>query len=241
MTGDMQHSGRVGDTLAFHINGVDLVVPAGLASAEIVEKLRAGSYEADEARAADRCVKSGFRVLELGTGLGYVATLAAQRTAPEHVLSVEANPDLLPVIEGNLSRNGCSGVSLLHGAVAGQAEEDETVCFHISEGFTGSRLGARGGRQVEVPLIGFHDLIRAHRPHVVLMDVEGAEAGFFDRPWKCPLRFCAMELHPRQYGPATIKKIVDAMSAMGMTYDPVVSSRKILGFRKVWGEADTGA
>jgi len=220
---------------AFRINGVDLHVPEGLATPEIIEKLSAGTYEADEARAADRCVKPGFRVLELGAGLGYVTTLAAQRTAPENVLSVEANPALLPVIEANLARNGCNGVTLLHGAVSGAAEEGETASFHISNGFTGSRLGAQGGRQVEVPLIGFHELIRAHRPHVVLMDVEGAEAGFVDRHWKCPLRFCAMELHPKQYGPSVIKKIVDTMSAMGMTYDPVVSSRKILGFRKVWG------
>jgi FkbM family methyltransferase len=221
---------------AIHINGVDLVLPEGLATPDIIEKLRAGTYEGDEARAADRCVKPGFRVLELGAGLGYVTTLAAQRTVPENVLSIEANPDLLPVIEGNLARNGCTGVTVMHGAVAGLAEEGETASFHISDGFTGSRLGARRGRQVEVPLIGFHDLLRAHRPHVVLMDVEGAEAGFFDRPWKCPLRFCAMELHPKLYGARVIKRIVDAMSAMDMTYDPVVSSRKILGFRKVWGE-----
>jgi len=32
-----------------------------------------------------------------------------------------------------------------------------------------------------------------------------------------------------------IKKIVDFMSGMDMTYDPVVSRGKILGFRRVWG------
>lgn len=42
-----------------------------------------------------------------------------------------------------------------------------------------SRLGAGAGREVEAPAIGFHDLLRAQRPHVVLMDIEGAEAGFW--------------------------------------------------------------
>ncbi|WP_224815986.1 FkbM family methyltransferase [Hasllibacter sp. MH4015] len=220
----------------YRLNGVDLGLPAGLATEAIVEKLADGTYEGDEARAVDRCVRPGFRVLELGAGLGYVGTLAAKKTEPENVLSVEANPDLLPVIEANHARNNVGDVSVMHGAVVGHAEEGATASFHIAGGFTGSRLGAKGGRQVEVPLIGFHELLRAHRPHVVLMDVEGAESGYFDRPWKCPLRFCVMEIHPRQYGADVIKKIIDRMSSMDMTYDPVTSRGKILGFRRVWSE-----
>ena len=218
----------------FRLRGVTLGLPEGLANDAIIGKLEEGSYEGDEARAVDRCVRPGFRVLELGAGLGYVGALAGKKTEPGNVLSVEANPDLLPVIRANHARNGLEDISLMHGAVVGHAEDGATANFHIATGFTGSRLGARGGRQVEVPLIGFHELIRAHRPHVVLMDVEGAEAHFFDRPWKCPLRFCVMEIHPKQYDAAVIKKIIDRMSAMDMTYDPVTSRGKILGFRKVW-------
>ncbi len=221
----------------YTLNGVDIGVPDGLANDAIVEKLADATYEGDEARAVDRAVRPGFRVLELGAGLGYIGALAARKTEPENVMSIEANPDLIPVIRANHARNGVGGISVMHGAVVGQAREGDTGSFHIAGGFTGSRLGARGGRQVDVPLIGFHELIRAHRPHVVLMDVEGAEAGYFDRPWKCPLRFCVMEIHPKQYGAEVIKKIIDAMSAMDMTYDPVTSRGKILGFRKVWSEA----
>jgi hypothetical protein len=47
-----------------------------------------------------------------------------------------------------------------------------------------------------------------------------------------------MELHPKKYPPRTIKKIVDFMSDMDMTYDPITSRGKILGFRKVWGATD---
>lgn len=220
----------------YHLNGVDLGVPEGLANASIAQKLADGSYEADEAQSVDRCVRPGFRVLELGAGLGYVGMLAARKTEPGNVLSVEANPDLLPVIRANHARNEVADISLMHGAVVGHAEDGETTSFHIANGFTGSRLGAGEGRQVDVPLIGFHELIRAHRPHVVLMDVEGAEADYFERSWKCPLRFCVMELHPKQYGADVVKKIIDRMSAMDMTYDPVTSRGKVLGFRKVWSD-----
>jgi FkbM family methyltransferase len=217
----------------FRLNGVDLGLPDDLATPAIVQKLTDGTYEEDEANAALRCVRPGFRVLELGAGLGYVTALCAQRTAPENVMSVEANPALLPVIAANLARNGLRGVKLVHGAVTGATAPGGTALFAVSGGFTGSALDGRG-RRLRVPLISVHALIREHKPHVVLMDVEGAEALMFDRLWTCPLRFCVMELHPKKYPPSVIKTIVDAMSQMGMTYDPATSRGKILGFRKVW-------
>lgn len=222
----------------FRLNGVHLVVPKRLASPAIREKLESGTYEEDEARGAERCVRPGFRVLELGAGIGYVTAICAQRAGPENVLAVEANPALLPVIEANLQRNGVPGVMLVHGAATGPVEEGATGHFAVSNGYTGSSLDGQGRLGVEVPLVSVHELIRAHKPHVVLMDVEGAEADMFTRPWKCPLRFCVIELHPKKYQPKTIKMIVDFMSQMDMTYDPITSRGKILGFRKVWGATD---
>jgi FkbM family methyltransferase len=171
------------------INGVEIHLPPSVTAPLVVERLRDGSYEADEANAAERCVKDGFRVLELGAGIGYVTAICARRTAPENVLAVEANPALIPVIESNLARNGAQGVTVLHGAVVARAEEGQKAS-HPSGcriTFPASRLASEGGRIVDVPMIGFHDLLRAHRPHVVLMDIEGAETQLFDRPWKCPL------------------------------------------------------
>ena len=216
------------------INGVEIHLPFTVTAPLVTQKLRDGTYEADEANAAERCVKDGFRVLELGAGIGYITSICARRTKAESILSVEANPALIPVIEDNLARNGASNVTVLHGAVVPRAVEGETGPFRVLDHFPASRMAAGAGRSVDVPLIGFHDLLRAHRPHVVLMDIEGAEVGLFDRPWKCPLRFCVMELHPRHYPPRAVKRIVDAMSEMSMTYDPAVSCGKILGFRRVW-------
>jgi predicted methyltransferase len=68
------------------INGVEIHLPPSVTAPLVVERLRDGSYEADEANAAERCVKDGFRVLELGAGIGYVTAICARRTAPENVL-----------------------------------------------------------------------------------------------------------------------------------------------------------
>lgn len=218
------------------INGIEIDLPERMARPGMLEKLRSGEYEADEAAMASRVVRPGFRVLELGAGLGYVTALAAQRTLPHNVLSVEANPALIPVIEDTLARNNCTGVELFNAAVVGKAEPDERVRFSVAHNVTASSLDSENGEEITVPAVGFHDLLRAHRPHIVLMDVEGAEAHFFDEPWKCPLRYCAMELHPKKYWPRAIKRIFMAMARMNMVYDPVGSRGKIVGFRKIGGD-----
>jgi 16S rRNA A1518/A1519 N6-dimethyltransferase RsmA/KsgA/DIM1 with predicted DNA glycosylase/AP lyase activity len=113
---------------------VDIHLPPTVTAPLVNQKLRDGTYEADEANAAERCVKDGFRVLELGAGIGYVTAICARRTAPENVLAVEANPALIPVIEDTLARNGAGAATVLHGAVVPRAAEGETP-FRVQDHF----------------------------------------------------------------------------------------------------------
>jgi protein-L-isoaspartate(D-aspartate) O-methyltransferase len=53
------------------------------------------------------------RVLEIGTGSGYLTALLAHRA--QHVLSVELRPTLKAMAEENLSRHGCDNVTLAIG------------------------------------------------------------------------------------------------------------------------------
>jgi len=76
--------------LRTEINGVEIHLPSSEAAPLVARALRDGTYEGDEANAAERCVREGFRVLELGAGIGYVTAICARRTAPENVLTVEA-------------------------------------------------------------------------------------------------------------------------------------------------------
>ena len=53
------------------------------------------------------------RVLEIGTGSGYLSALLAHRA--QHVLSVELRPSLKAMAEENLARHGCDNVTLAIG------------------------------------------------------------------------------------------------------------------------------
>ena len=223
----------------YELNGVKLDVPEALLNKRIADKLERGRYEGHEAQAALMRVRGDTRVLELGSGLGYIASLCAAIAGPQNVTTVEANPDMLPVVRDNLARNGFGDVTVLHGAVTGQANEEETIAFERTPAFWGASIAtdqSRRGTIVEVPLLRLSDLLDRYRPHVVIMDIEGAEATMFDSPWPAHVRSVMMELHPGRYPDTTIKKIIDCLSASGLTYDPGPSRGRILGFRRLRGK-----
>jgi protein-L-isoaspartate O-methyltransferase len=103
----------------YEIDGLRLEVPEAVLNDRIHAKLASGGYEAHEAQAAAMRLKPRHRVLELGAGIGYIASVCARVVGPENVTTVEANPVMLPVIRANLARNGFGAVTLLHGAVGG--------------------------------------------------------------------------------------------------------------------------
>ena len=220
----------------YELNGVKLSVPENLINDRIAGKLANGGYEAHEAHAAQMRLRPGQRVLELGSGLGYIASICAGITGPENVVTVEANPDMLDVIRENLGRNGFGQVTLIHGAVTEANNTSESIEFEQKKTFWAGRLADADSNPtavVSVPLLRMSELMQKIRPQVVIMDIEGAEQYLFDAPWPGFVRAVMMELHPGQYTDKVIKQIVDCMSESGLTYDPGPSRGRILAFRKV--------
>ena len=223
----------------YELNGIRLWVPDAILNTKITEKLEQGRYEADEARAVQMRARPGRRVLELGGGIGYIASLCATVTQPENVVTVEANPEMISVIRKNLNRNGFQSVEIVHGAVGQEGHDRQVVGFEEKPAFWAGRLADEKSSAeaiVDVPLLSLPALLKKHRPHLVVMDIEGAEQYLFDHPWPDHVENMILELHPGQYSDRVIKKIVDCMSASGLTYDPGPSRGRVLGFRRLSGK-----
>lgn len=219
----------------YAVNGVTLVVPDDMLNERVAGKLETGTYEAHEAQAAQMRLREGMRVLELGAGVGYIASICAGVAGAANVVTVEANPAMLPVIRANLDRNGYQATRLIHGAVTGEGDAEE-IAFDPKKVFWAGRIAdeeADAEKLVTVPMLPLSGLLQEHRPHLVIMDVEGAERHLFDAPWPAHVRAVMMELHPNQYPDQVIKQIVDCMSASGLTYDPGPSRGRILCFRRL--------
>jgi FkbM family methyltransferase len=220
----------------FEIDGIHLVVPDEMLNPKLSGKLSTGGYEAHEAHATRMRLREGQRVLELGSGIGYIASVCASITGAANVTTVEGNPNMLPVIRGNLERNGFGAATVLHGAVGGMKSAAEPIEFDNKKTFWAARIAdidTAPESVVSVPHLGLGDLLKTYRPHVVIMDIEGAEEHLFDAPWPAFVRAVMLELHPGRYSDVVIKRIVDCMSVSGLTYDPFSSRGRILGFRRV--------
>ena len=219
----------------FDFDDVSLDVPDALLDKKLTQKMSSKDYEGPEARAVRMRVQKDHRVLELGGGVGYISSICAQITAPQNVTTVEANPKTVDVIRQNLDRNGASAARVIHGAVIGDSIGSDHLLFRVGRVFWGSSIAddtASPEDVVEVPTLLLADLFETYKPHVVIMDIEGAEQSLFDQPWPRFVRHVIVELHPRKYAPSVIKKIVDCMSQTNLTYDPGCSTGALLAFRR---------
>lgn len=218
------------------LNGIEIVLPGWLRGTPIEDKIRQGTYEETEAQAVLKRLGKGMRVLEIGAGLSYVSALCARKVGPDRVVSVEANPRMLPVIHDTLARNGLEGVAVMQGAVRPTASADETVRFHSGPLFWGGAVvedGETRNGAIHVPALSLHDIFELWKPNFVMMDIEGGEQHLFDIEWPACVARVVLELHPKKYPATVIKKIVDTMSGAGLTYDPFSSEGRTLGFMRV--------
>ena len=68
-------------------------------SIKLRERIAQGLYERQEAKCILQAGRQGDRLLEIGAGIGYISCLAALSGNFEAITVVEANPELIPLIE----------------------------------------------------------------------------------------------------------------------------------------------
>lgn len=81
----------------------DLEIPLGCGQVMLAPKIEAKMLQ-------ELAIKKTDKVLEIGTGSGYMAALLAARA--EHVISVESRPELAEFAKQNLARSGVTNVTV---------------------------------------------------------------------------------------------------------------------------------
>ncbi len=179
--------------------------------------LREGRYEMAERRALRRVLAPSDRVLELGGGIGFLSTLAAQTPGIGKVVTVEANPRLIPMIRETHRLNGVENVRVIAGAITAEGGED--VDFYLRRHFWGSSLdaGLRAyARCVKRPRITIAPLLATLKPTVIVCDIEGGEDGLFDAADLASVRHMVIELHPKSYGEDGAERVLSVLAAKGL-------------------------
>lgn len=220
----------------FRIDSLRLNIPSACLTPPLEKALRSGSYEHQEADALRRHLVDGDRVLDLGAGAGFLCALAARRLGADRVLGVEANPRMARVAQKNLERNGFGDAVVRHGAVVADGHAEATVRFRARQAFWAGAIDGAGpdvAEHTRVPAVEIGTVLAAHRPSVVVVDIEGGEAALVGYGWPDFVRLVIMEIHTGLYPAATVRALFDGFFASGFTYMPWGSRGETLVFSRV--------
>jgi FkbM family methyltransferase len=217
--------------------GVLIPYDPAIITPAIKHAIESGYFEAEEAAQLPHIVMPDDIVLDIGAGIGFISTLIARRA--ERVISVEANPDLLPFMAALHQMNGVKNATRLN-VVLGDAEAGTATFYQRADFWMGSL--AKGPNpfksKVKVPCMGLNALLENEKISLIVCDIEGAESFLFAQAELCCVDRVYLELHDHITGLKGVASVFAAMAKRGFAYDPRFSSGAIVLFRRI-EEAET--
>jgi FkbM family methyltransferase len=172
-------------------------------------------YEASEVALASDWIEAEDRVLEIGSGVGFVGLYCIKRLGVKNYAMVEANPGLIRVTARNIALNQVEPPALIHAAVTG---EDGFAIFHVTEDFWSSSTVKRATSEeaVSVPAMTILTLIAQlpFLPDTLIMDIEGGEVSVPLEHYAA-FRKVIVETHARVVGKPAIDALLQGLADLG--------------------------
>jgi FkbM family methyltransferase len=195
------------------------------ATTPIRETMRLGSYEGPERDVLSSTLRPSDVVLELGTGSGYLTTIAA-RIATE-VRGFDANPHMTAVARATVADNSARA-TITNGVLSRGGHG--TAPFYVSSNFAESSLAPiEGAEVIDVPIFELADALSGCT--YMLVDIEGAELELLAGELLGVERIC-VETHPGITGVARIVEMIDSLRAQGFRLDSEISQGQVLYLRR---------
>jgi FkbM family methyltransferase len=205
-------------------------------SEEMRATLYSGRYEEREYEVLGKLLQAEDRVLELGSGLGFITVLCALRCGSERVTSVEANPHLLSTLRTTFLCNGVSP-QLVPGVVSadGQAQT-----LFVNDNFWSSSTHDRGGKPTLVPGVAFESLLQRYHPSVLVIDIEGGELALTGTTIAPDVRAIIIELHAAVTGVEGADQVRSWITRHGFQITRDWGNRSVVVFERAVGAAVRG-
>lgn len=211
------------------LKGIKLEVKRSELNRDVREAIVRGHYEHAEFEILSTILTGSEKVLELGTCVGFLSTYAAKKCGSKNVISVEANPELIGLIENNYLLNGVS--PRLISAIAG-LEDGLEVPFYIHEiVYSSSLQPGKNVREITLKTVNVNRLIMEFRPDIIMMDIEGGEIDLLPDLELKGVEYIVVEFHPRRNSDDEIGKAINAMIAKGYHISMAHCKDSIFTFR----------
>jgi FkbM family methyltransferase len=215
------------------IGDVRVPIDRRIMSQTIIDAIATGQYEPNEARLMAQIIEPKDIVLELGGGIGVTSTIAARLARQGQVTVIEANPDLLPIIETTHRMNGVTA-KVMNGVVIERPDSDRLPFYKSADLWAGSLDASLPDSigSVDVPVIALDRILATVSPTVLAFDIEGGEDPLFVTAQLPGVRKILGEFHPQKLGDARIGDIIRNFFDQGFELDTLLCQRGVCVFRR---------
>lgn len=164
-----------------------------------------GQYESGEITIVKNTLTSEDRVLELGTGLGFISAYCSKRIGDNKVFTFEANPGMAALIKQLYLRNNV--LPAVTYAILGR--ERGLNKFYVSDNgfFSSSQIPLKNAKEIKVEVLPLNEVIQTIKPTYFIMDIEGGEYEIFSFIDFQTIRKIQFELHPDLLDNEKVKEI----------------------------------
>lgn len=183
----------------------------------VIDLLLSGLYEEPERKALKKFLNPDLPVVEFGACVGIVSCITNRRLHhPEKHIVVEANPELLALLEENRRRNDCH-FKIVHAAVSHGAD---AITFNVSDNILASSLDGEQLRGVTVSTVTLERLLDEHGFERVslICDIEGAELQLVEHELQTlreRVSTIIIELHDRMVGQEPTRQMLEHLESAG--------------------------
>lgn len=201
--------------LKAEIYGIKIEVPRSVLTDQISNAIKSGGYEACEVLAFDELVQQPERILEVGSGIGFLSAYMARDKRSLSVVSIEADPRLLPVATRTGVINGVE-VQFLHRAIGSRSGEAE---FALHPDFWASSTETwPGATLIKVPMQSLTECLAEFTPTMLVLDIEGAEYSLLAESPLDGVERLIVETHPWQADEMRTAKMFSALKNRGFRH-----------------------
>lgn len=186
------------------IEGID--IPAKISMGySVLRFIDNGQYESGEVTIVKNTLTTDDRVLELGTGLGFISAYCSKKIGDDKVYTYEANPAMEPMISQLYKKNNVSPIVTF----AILDKERGLKKFYISGNgfFSSSQIPLKNAKEIEVEVLPLNEVIQTIKPTYFIMDIEGGEYDVFSFIEFQTIRKIQFELHPDLLGETKVNEI----------------------------------
>ena len=189
-----------------------------------------GQYEQGEINIIKEHLVAGEKVLEIGTGLGFISAFSAKRTGSDNVFTFEANPSNAATAKEVFKKNHVYPAieNLMLGAGGGQVDFPINKKSRLASSLKGTDTDT-----VSIRTEDLNETIKIIRPDFLIMDIEGAEYDIFRIIRYQTIKKIQFELHPQILGETKCNEIFAILAKSNFIKHPISDDRNFYYYLSV--------